>query len=80
MNYVYILFSEKLNKYYIGFTSISVEERLKKYLSNHSGFTSRSKYWMIVYREEYLTKEEASKREKELKRWKSRSKIIVLNY
>jgi putative endonuclease len=78
MNYVYILYSSKLNKYYVGFTTISVEERLRKHLSNHSGYTSRAKDWEIVYTEEYITKEEAIKREKEIKNWKSSLKIKEL--
>ena len=78
MNYVYILYSEKLNRYYVGFTTILVEERLKKHLSNHSGYTSRTKDWEIVYTEEYLMKEEATKREKEIKNWKSSLKIKEL--
>ena len=32
---VYILFSETADKFYIGFTSEPVEERLRKHLSNH---------------------------------------------
>jgi putative endonuclease len=51
---------------------------LRKHHSNHSGYTSRAKDWEIVYTEEYLTKEEAIKREKEIKNWKSSLKIKEL--
>jgi putative endonuclease len=69
---VYILFSVTLNKYYIGYTSDLVE-RLRKHNSNHKGFTGGIGDWEIKYQEEKNTKEEAMKREKEIKAWKSRN-------
>ena len=47
---VYILFSELLQKHYIGYTQKSEEERLLKHLSNHKGFTSKTKDWCIIYK------------------------------
>jgi len=78
MNYFYILFSEILDSYYIGHTSESIEERLRKHLSNHSGYTSKAKDWMIVYFEEYESKSLAYKRELEVKKWKSKIRIKKL--
>ena len=79
MNYlVYILFSDSLNKYYIGFTRDDVQERLRKHNSNHKGFTGGLGDWEIKYTEEYKTKEEAMKREKQIKNWKSRKLIEKL--
>ncbi len=75
--YVYILYSEKLNKYYIGYTK-GVAERLIKHNQNRKGFTSRAKDWVVVYQEEYKTKTEAYAREREIKSWKSRKKIVAL--
>jgi len=69
---VYILFSEELNKYYIGSTTVSIEDRLKKHLSNHKGFTGRAKDWLLVYSEEYSDKQDALIREKQIKSWKSK--------
>ena len=37
----YILFSEVLNKYYIGFTRGTVKDRLQKHLLNHKGLQER---------------------------------------
>jgi len=51
---------------------------LRKHLSNHKGFTSKAKDWMIVYHENYDSKSDAYKREKEIKAWKSKSKIKAL--
>ncbi len=75
---VYILYSALLNRYYIGFTSEQPEERLKKHLGCHSGFTSKAKDWVIVHVEYYETKAAATKREREIKAWKSRKKIEKL--
>ena len=67
--YVYILYSRHLGNYYIGLTS-DVENRLKKYLSNHKGYTSKAKDWIVAYKEEFQTKSEALFREREIKKWK----------
>ena len=37
MAYTYILYSKTLDKFYIGHTSMSVEERLTKHLQKHQG-------------------------------------------
>ena len=68
MFYTYILRSELLAKYYIGHTSDNLNERLRKHLSNHSGFTSKAKDWEIIYSENFLTKAEAYNRELEIKK------------
>jgi putative endonuclease len=78
MYFVYLLYSKKLDQYYIGFTSTLVEERLNKHLSNHKGFTSRAKDWVVVFKESHQNKEDALRREKEIKNWKSRIKIEIL--
>ncbi|MEW7307474.1 GIY-YIG nuclease family protein, partial [Elizabethkingia anophelis] len=55
-----------------------LNERLRKHLSNHKGFTSRAKDWMIVYYEAFNDKSSAYKREREIKAWKSKKKIEQL--
>ena len=82
MSFFYILYSNLLDQYYIGHTSESLEERLRKHLSNHSGFTGKTKDWIIIYFEEFETKSLAYRRELEVKKWKSRirvEKLINLN-
>ena len=74
MYHTYILFSIKKNKYYIGSTS-NLEERIKKHNSNHKGFTGGIGDWQVVYQENYQSKSEATQREMQIKKWKSR-KII----
>ena len=74
MYHTYILFSIKKNKYYIGSTS-NLEERLLKHNSQHKGFTGGIGDWQFVYQENYQSKSEATQREMQIKKWKSR-KII----
>ena len=78
MHTFYILFSLSRNKYYIGHTGDIIEERLRKHNSKHKGFTGKTGDWKIVYTELYDTKEDAYKREREVKAWKSRAMIQVL--
>ena len=74
MYFVYILHSKSLDKYYIGCTS-DLEDRLKKHNSNYGGFTGKRLDWEIRYTEEFPSKIEALKREKEIKSWKSRKMV-----
>ena len=78
MVYCYILYSKILDKFYIGHTAENLEERLHKHLSNHKGFTAKSKDWEIIYSETFETKSEAYKREMQIKSWKSKIKITKL--
>ncbi len=74
----YILYSEKIDKYYIGHTTELVDERLRKHNSNHAGFTGKANDWKVVYTEQYDSKDLAYARERAVKNWKSRKLIIKL--
>jgi len=74
MPFSYILFSEKLNKYYIG-ACVNLERRLYEHNIGHSKFTSTGIPWKLAYSEEYLTLTEAKKRESQIKNMKSRKYI-----
>ena len=74
MPYTYILFSEKLNKYYIG-ACVNLERRLYEHNIGHSKFTSIGMPWKVVYTEEFPTLAEAKKREMQIKHMKSRKYI-----
>jgi len=74
---VYILYSAEMDRYYVGYAS-NIEDRMQKHLSNHNGYTSKAKDWVIVYKENFDTKAEAYKRERQIKSWKSRKKIEEL--
>jgi putative endonuclease len=73
----YILYSEKLDKYYIGST-LNVQERLRRHNSSNRGFTSAGKPWELKYAEEFENKSLALKRERQLKSWKSKAAIEQL--
>lgn len=64
---VYILYSHKFNKIYIGYTS-----DLANRFSSHNelatkGYTIKYRPWIIAHTEEFETKAEAIKRETQLK-------------
>ena len=71
MHYCYILYSEKLDKYYIGSTS-DVGGRLQRHNTSKKGFTSTGKPWELKYYETYESKHKALLRELQIKGWKDR--------
>ena len=72
---LYILYSNKLDNFYVGATCDDIKERLRRHNSNHKGFTGRVSDWEVVYSEKFDSKESAFAREKEVKKWKSRKMI-----
>ncbi len=74
---VYILYSEKIDKYYIGFSS-DVQDRLRKHNNASKGFTNTGRPWIIVYTESFDNKKDAENRENQLKRWKNRTRLEAL--
>jgi putative endonuclease len=76
--YTYILYSPLRDRYYIGSTGDDLEERLRRHNSNHKGFTGTVNDWSYFYVEKFSSKEEALKREKEIKSKKSRRYIESL--
>lgn len=72
--YTYVLYSKSFNKIYIGQSS-DLEKRLKEHNLGLSTYTKRYIPWEIIYTEEYQTRSEAMKREKELKSQKGREFI-----
>ena len=71
----YVLYSEKYDKIYIGFTS-DLEQRL---LSHNrlatKGWTVKYRPWRLLYTEEYEAKSDAMRRERELKSYRGRQFI-----
>ncbi len=78
MFHLYILHSKTLDKYYVGSCGEDLEGRLRRHLSNHNGFTGRAKDWVLVHFEHYPSIEEAQRRERQIKGWKSRKMIEAL--
>ena len=64
---IYVLYSEKYNKIYVGVTS-NIEERFKSHNElGTKGWTMKFRPWIIIYTEEYIEKSIALSREKQLK-------------
>ena len=70
MFFIYILYSNTYERYYIGQTN-DLSNRLRRH---NSGYVRSTKYytpWELAYFEEFETRAEAMKRESELKGLKS---------
>ncbi len=74
MPYTYILYSAKIDKYYIG-ACTDMQRRLYEHNIGHSKFTKAGTPWMIVYTEEFDTLLQAKQRELQIKKMKSRNYI-----
>ena len=77
MYFLYILYSSKIDKFYIGVTA-DLEERIIKHNRKSKGFTNTGRPWIIVYSEPYADKKTAHLRETQLKNWKNRDRIVDL--
>ncbi|MCF8380790.1 MAG: GIY-YIG nuclease family protein [Bacteroidales bacterium] len=75
--YLYILYSFSADKYYIGHTA-NLSDRLVKHNANHKGFTGKQNDWTIVYSEAFNSKTEAYARERQIKKWKNRTRIETI--
>src|SRR5712691_2910799 len=72
--HVYILLSETTNRYYVGQTQ-DVEERLAYHNANYSKSLRNRGPWRLVHEEEYKTRAQAMRRERQIKSWKDRAMI-----
>jgi len=69
MYYLYIV-ENKVGKHYFGYTS-NLPKRIKEHNSSKGRWTKKKGHWHLVHQEEYLTKEKAFLRERQIKRYKS---------
>ena len=74
MAWVYILHSQKLNKYYVG-ACTDLDRRPYEHNLGHSKFTSTGIPWVLVYTEEFDDLVLAKQRESKIKKMKSRTYI-----
>lgn len=72
--FTYVLYSKKYDKIYTGFTS-NLDKRIYYHNKGIKGWTVKYIPWNLVYSEEFSTKKEALKREKELKSYQGRKFI-----
>ena len=76
--FIYILYSEKLDRYYIGSTELAPQKRLELHLSKNYGFskyTAKADDWIIYDSRECVDVTKARKVERYLKRMRNRSFI-----
>ena len=75
---VYVLYSEKYHKIYIGYTS-NMEQRLLAHNELETkGYTLKYRPWKVIYTEIFTEKSDAMKREKQMKSAKGRDFIWSL--
>ncbi|WP_337967576.1 GIY-YIG nuclease family protein [uncultured Flavobacterium sp.] len=74
MFFTYILYSNTINKYYVG-SCQDIEQRLQDHLNSRSKYTKVAKDWELKYFETFLTRSEACQRELKIKKMKSRKYI-----
>ncbi len=72
--HVYILYSKSIDQYYIGHTA-EIHDRLFRHNNSGSKSTKKANDWKLFYKEEFLSRAEAIKRELEIKKKKSRKYV-----
>jgi putative endonuclease len=75
---VYILYSQRIDKFYVGYTN-DLNRRLSEHNRIKGKFTDKGIPWKVVYTETFPSKSEAMSREAEIKNKKSRNYIENLN-
>ncbi len=71
---VYVLFSQKFDKIYIGYTSDLIS-RFKSHNELGKGWSKKFRPWIVIHLEFFNTKKEAMIREKQLKSSRGRNWI-----
>lgn len=75
MFYVYVLKSKINNDIYVGYSK-NLKNRFKAHNSGKVKSTKAYKPWILVYYEAYKNKEDATKREKQLKMHAAKKELI----
>ena len=77
MAFVYIIYSETIDTYYVGSCN-ELLERLRRHNSGHSISTRKGMPWKLMYQKEFESKSEAMKEEYRIKSQKSRKYLEKL--
>lgn len=75
--FVYILHSQKISKYYIGYTN-DLDRRLHEHNIGHEKFSRTGCPWTLVYSKKFDSKIEAHREEMRIKKRKSKNFIEEL--
>ena len=76
--YIYILYSNQLDKFYVGATRLNPTLRKERHLEEYYGrskFTVKAKDWILYFEIECSTLSQALKIENHIKRMKSKTYI-----
>jgi putative endonuclease len=77
MYHVYILYSNKIDRFYTGYTN-NLERRFAEHNRKKGKYTDMGIPWQIVYTEQFENIEDAKNREADIKAHKSRLYIEEL--
>lgn len=72
--HVYILYSKRLDRFYVGVTS-QLQKRILQHNNKESAYTSTGVPWMLLWYTEKATRSEAEKLERKLKNLRRSRKI-----
>jgi putative endonuclease len=72
--FVYILFSQAVDQYYVGH-SANLDDRTYRHINSGSKATKKANDWKLMFQEQFDTKAEAYRREIDIKKKKSRKYI-----
>ncbi len=78
MFYCYILYSTKLDRYYIGSTQLLPEQRLQQHLNQHyenNKFTANAHDWVLFFSISCMSIKQARQIERHIKAMKSKQYI-----
>ena len=75
--YVYIMYSETLDNYCVGYTD-NLKTRLKQYNKRRRSNPAAATDWILVYQEKCASLQDAHQRELEIKGKRSRTYLIWL--
>ena len=77
--FVYLLISKDKKITYAGYTN-NLRNRLKQHNEGKGAKFTRGRYWKIIYKEEFFTKNEAISRECYIKKNRKLRNLIKENY
>ena len=66
---IYVIYSVDFHCFYVGSTG-DIERRLKEHNIGKNQSTKKFRPWVLVYKEDFVTKTEARKRENQIKGYK----------
>jgi len=72
--YVYILYSQTIDQFYVGHTE-NLDDRIFRHNNSGSKSAKKAKDWVVRYTEKFGSRQEAMRRELNIKNKKSRKYI-----